>query len=74
MVKRLGAYRTPNTEAEVLTAVTGTWEHVGTIQLQAVRIFAIVRSRRPIEAVRPSIAGRRAIEVARIKEVVRIGP
>ena len=63
-----GRYRTPNTVAVVLIVVIGTWVHVGTIQVQVVRIVVIVRSRRPIVAVTTSIVRRRRIEVAGVEE------
>ena len=52
----------------VLIVVIGTWVHIGAIQVQVVAIVVIVRSRRPIVAVRPSIVGRRCIEVAGVEE------
>ena len=70
---RLGAYCTPNTEAVVLIEATGTWVHAETTQVQAVRIVAIDRSRRPIVATATSTARRRRIEATGVEEVVRIG-
>ena len=51
-------------------AAIGTWVHVGTIQEQAVRTVAIVRSRRPIEAATTSIVGGRRLEEAGVEEVI----
>ena len=50
----------------------GTWVHAGTIQVQDVATVVIVRSRRPIVAVGPSIVRRQATEAAGVEEVVRI--
>ena len=69
-----GRYRTPNTDAVALSAAIGTWVHVGTKQVQAVRSVVIVRSRRPIVAVTTSTARRRRIEVAGVEEVIWIRP
>ena len=72
VVKWLGAYRTPNTEAAALSAVIGTRAYAGTIQVQIVAIVIIIaHSRRPIEATCPSIVRRRG-EVAGVEEVVGI--
>ena len=49
--RRLGSDSTPNTAAEVLIVVSGTWEHSGAIQAQTVVTVVIARRRRPIEAV-----------------------
>ena len=49
--KRLGTGRTPNTSPVVLIEVTGTWVHIGAIQVQVVATAVTVRSRRPIVAV-----------------------
>ena len=69
---RLGTLRTPNSDAIVLIAATGTWADNGATQLQDVAIVATVRSRRPIAAVRPPIIRRRTTEVAGVEEVIRV--
>ena len=47
----LGTQRTPNSEAEVLSADIGTWEDIGAIQAQGVATVVTVHSRRPIVTV-----------------------
>ena len=74
VVFTLGAGRTPNTSPVVLIAVIGTWAYAGTNQVQEVAIVVIVRSRRPIVAVGPSIDRRRGTEVAGVEEVIWISP
>ena len=69
-----GRYHTPNTEAVDPIAVIGTWAYAGTNQVQEVAIVVIVRSRRPIVAVGPSIDRRRGTEVAGVEEVIWISP
>ena len=69
----IGPDDTPNTEAEVLTAVIGAWDDICAIQVQSIRSVVTVRSRRPIMAVVASICRRRCIEVAGVEEVVRKG-
>lgn len=68
----LGTEEAPSGEAAVLTGATRTWVHIGAIQVQAVRTGVIARSRRPIAPVAASITHRRAIDAARVKEVVWI--
>ena len=68
---RAGRNYTPNTDATVLIEVIVTWAHEGTIQVQAVAIGEIVRSRRPIVAVTTSTVGGRRIEAAGVEEVIR---
>lgn len=55
-------------KAVVLIVVIRTRVDIGAIQVQVVRIVAIVRSRRPIVPVATSIVRRRAIEVAGVEE------
>ena len=66
-------YYAPNAEAEVLIVVIGTWAHIRAVQVQSVRLAVIARSRRPIVAATPPIAGGRRTEVAGVEEVIREG-
>ena len=74
MAQALRTADAPNTEAVVLIVVIRTWVDIRAIQVQAVRIAANARSRRPIVAAAAPTASRRRIEIARVEEVVRESP
>lgn len=58
----------------VLVGAVRAWVDVATVEVQAVRVVAIVRTRRPIAPVRATTVHRRTIHVAGINEVIWVAP
>ena len=65
---RARRHQAPNCPPVVLVAEVRAWVDVATVEVQVVRVVAIVRRGRPIVSVRTTIVHRRTIHVAGINE------